>query len=245
MNKIMILGTFHMEGSCDVYGEKQEGISTERRQKEIQELVDRIKKFDPTVIAVEVEKRANELLQEKYNAYWESNVLERENEVWQIGFRLAKQLGHKKVVGVDWMEEGVSQRGCGDVLTYLEEKEPELCVELKRYIGAVVKLDEKTTILDTYRKMNSKEEFEKSLAYYVNYARIGSAEDYYGLGWLLWWYQRNLIIFANISELVRKDSDERVLLLIGAAHRGILTEMLADSRLFEVVDVLEYLEEGE
>lgn len=245
MNKIMILGTFHMEGSCDVHGEKQEGISTERWQKEIQELLDRIKKLNPTVIAVEVEKRVNELLQGKYNAYLESDVLERENEVYQIAFRLAKQLGHKKVVGVDWMEEGVSQRGCGDVLTYLEEKESELCEELKRYVGALVKLDEKTTILDAYRKMNSKEELEKSLAYYVNYARIGIKEGYYGLGWLLWWYQRNLIIFANLSELVKTDSEERILLLIGAVHRGILTEMLADSKLFEVVDVLEYLEEGE
>ena len=234
-----------MEGSYDVHGEKQEGISTERRQKEIQELLDRIKKFNPTVIAVEVEKRVNELLQGKYNAYLESDVLEWENEVYQIAFRLAKQLGHKEVVGVDWMEEGVSQRGCGDVLTYLEEKESELCEELKQYVGALVKLDEKTTILDAYRKMNSKEELEKILAYYVNYARIGIKEGYYGLGWLLWWYQRNLIIFANLSELVKTDSEERILLLIGAAHRGVLTEMLADSKLFEVVDVLEYLEEGE
>ena len=241
MNKIMVLGTFHMEGSCDVHGEKLEGISTKRRQREIQELVDRIKKFNPTVVAVEVEKRVNELLQEKYNMYLESDVLERENEVWQIGFRLAKQLGHKSVVGVDWMEEGVSQRGCGEVLTYLEEKEPELYEELKQYAGAIVKLDEQTTILDAYRKMNSKEEVEKSLAYYVNYARIGINEGYYGQGWLLWWYQRNLSIFANISELVKRDSDERVLLLIGAAHKGVLMEMLQDSKLFDVVDVLEYL----
>lgn len=241
MNKIMILGTFHMEGSQDVHGEKQEGISTERRQKEIQEWVDRIKKFNPTIIAVEVEKCANKLLQEKYNAYLENDVLERENEVWQIGFRLAKQLGHENVVGVDWMEEGVSKHGCGEVAAYLEEKQPEIYDELKQYEGASIKLDDDTTVLDAYRRMNSKEELEKSLAYYVNYARIGVKDDYYGLGWLLWWYQRNLILFANISELVKRDSDERVLLLIGAAHRGILTEMLQDGKLFEVVDVLEYL----
>lgn len=245
MNKIMILGTFHMEGSCDVNGEKQEGIFTERRQKEIQELVDRIKKFNPTVVAVECEKRRNELLQEKYNTYLKSDILERENEVYQIGFRLAKQLGHEKVVGVDWMEEGVSRRGCGDVIAYLEEKEKELYGELQQYSSTLVKLDETTTILDAYRKMNSREEFEKSLAYYVNYARIGVKEDYYGLGWLLWWYQRNLIIFANLAEQVKTDSEERIFLLIGAAHRGILTEMLADSKLFEVVDALEYLSEVE
>lgn len=103
-------------------------------------------------------------------------------------------------------------------------------------------MQKENPLLEAYQRINSTGYEERTKAYYTNYARIGVDNDYYGLGWLNWWYQRNLIIFANLSELVTKDSDERILLLIGAAHKGILSQMLKDSKMFEVVDTLEYLE---
>lgn len=57
MNQIMILGTFHMQGSCDVHGEAAGDIFSERRQKEIEKLLDKIKQYQPTKIAVEVVKK--------------------------------------------------------------------------------------------------------------------------------------------------------------------------------------------
>ena len=69
MNQIMILGTFHMEGSSDIYGQAQQGISSENRQKEIQQLLDILKKYNPTKIAVEVEKKNHERLNQRYQEY--------------------------------------------------------------------------------------------------------------------------------------------------------------------------------
>ena len=242
MNQIMILGTFHMAGSCDIHGEAQEGISSERRQKEIQTMLEKLKAFRPTKIAVEIERKKDELLNLRYIDYLNDNLQLTENEVHQIGFRLAKQLGRQKLYAIDWMEQGVSTKGCGEVCAYLADKEPKLFKEIAQYENEVIKLDENMTVIDAYRKMNSAEYEENTKAYYVNYARIGVEDDYYGLGWLNWWYQRNLIIFANLAGLVEKDSDERILLLIGAAHKGILSQMLSDSKMFEVVDTLDYLE---
>ena len=241
MNQIMILGTFHMQGSCDVHGEAVGDIFSERRQKEIEQLLDKIKQYQPTKIAVEVERKKDELLNQQYVEYLNNRKQLTENEVHQIAFRLAKQLEHQRVYAVDWMEQGVSTRGCGECITYLTEKEPDLYEEIAKYECEVIKLEQNTTILDVYQKINSIEYEEMTKAYYTNYARIGVRDDYFGLGWLNWWYQRNLIIFANLSELVTRDSDERILLLIGAAHKGILSQMLADSKVFEVVDTLEYL----
>lgn len=241
MNKIMILGTFHMQGSCDIHGQAQAGVSSERRQNEIQDMLDKSKEFQPTKIAVEIERKKGELLNQRYKEFLQGDLQLTENEVQQIGFRLAQQLGQQRIYAIDWMEQGVSTKGCGEVYDYLEKNEPNLFEEISGYENEVVRLDENTTVTDAYRRMNSMEYEENTKAYYVNYARIGMEEEYYGLGWLNWWCQRNLIIFANLAKLVEKDSDERILLLIGAAHKGILSQMLTDSKLFEVVDTLEYL----
>ena len=74
----------------------------------------------------------------------------------------------------------------------------------------------------------------------MNYARVGT-EDYYGNGWLIWWYQRNLNIFTNTAALADSENDERILLIIGAAHKGILEQFFQNSLTFEVVDSLSYL----
>ena len=242
MNQIMVLGTFHMQGSCDVHGEAVEDIFSERRQKEIEDILDKIKQYRPTKIAVEIERKKEEFLNQQYIAYLNQQLQLTQNEVHQIAFRLAKQLEHQKIYAVDWMEQGVSTRGCGDCITYLMEKEPKLYEEISQYECEAIKLDQNITIVDAYQRINSVEYEEMTNAYYTNYARIGVDENYYGLGWLNWWYQRNLIIFANLAQLVTQDSNERILLLIGAAHKGILSKMLTDSKLFEVVNTLEYLE---
>jgi hypothetical protein len=59
------------------------------------------------------------------------------------------------------------------------------------------------------------------------------------MGWLVWWYQRNLIIFANLAELV--EPNDKIMLLIGSSHVGILNGLLNDSGLFEVVSAADYL----
>ena len=46
-----------MQGSCDVHGEAAGDILSERRQKEIEKLLDKIKQYQPTKIAVEVVKK--------------------------------------------------------------------------------------------------------------------------------------------------------------------------------------------
>ena len=71
--------------------------------------------------------------------------------------------------------------------------------------------------------VRANQDCEHTLAYYMNYARVGT-EDYYGNGWLIWWYQRNLNIFTNTAALADSEDEERILLIIGAAHKGILEQ---------------------
>ena len=234
MKKIMILGTFHMESKADLINtENTEMLHQTQFQEELEKIVDKLVEYKPTKIFVEIEKTEQQSLDRAYEAYLADKV-KSTGEVYQIAFRLAKKTG-TKVYAIDWMERGAAIRPMSDVFDYMNQ-EPAIKKEIEQYNPCKISLDR--SITENLRILNSKEETEKSKAYYTNYARLGVSE-YYGMGWLIWWYQRNLNIFANISDLL--EVDDRGLLLIGAAHKGILEEIFQDSKSVEITDSLKYI----
>lgn len=237
MNKIMVLGTFHMQAQNDVNNFQQSHKIAEH-ENEIIQIVDALAKFNPAKIAVEWEKSYQTALDDTYESYLASGS-DSPDEITQIAFRLAKLLGLEKVNAIDWMERGAAERGCGDALAYLRSNQPELSNEINSFSSPVVDL-EKETLYDAFLRLNSEKSAKDTLAYYMNYARIGG-DEYYGNGWLIWWYQRNLNIFTNVSALSEGANDERILLIIGAAHKGILEQFFRNSLAFDVIDVSSFL----
>ena len=176
MNKIMILGTFHMEAKNDrINFERTDSIN--EHEAEIIRLVNALAGYKPTKIAVEWCKTEQSSLDATYSDYI-TNGSTSPNEISQIAFRLAKKLGQEKVHAIDWMERGAAERPCGDVQEYLHTNQPELALELDKFVEPAVDL-EKEAMRDVFLRLNSRESSQNSLAYYMNYARIGS-EEYYG-----------------------------------------------------------------
>ena len=235
MKQLMILGTFHMESQEDVHN--LEGFSASEHEAELEALTDRLAEYKPTKIFVEWPKSMQERLDRGYGL-WNDGKLKNSDERMQIGFRLAKK-ADCGVYAIDWMEQGAATRGCGDVIEYMD-KEPELKAEIEQYNdSSFFSVLEDGSVVEFLRIINAPEMSEKMRAYYTNFARIGVNDDYYGMGWLIWWYQRNLIIFGNISDAL--EDGDRALLLIGGAHKGILEEIFADSKSVEIVDSMKYL----
>jgi hypothetical protein len=87
--KVLLLGTFHMGPTTDQFTTKMDNLLSPKRQQEIQDVVLRLKRFNPTKMAFEVEKKQNDSMNEKYKQY-RSGIDELEvNEIYQIGFRIA------------------------------------------------------------------------------------------------------------------------------------------------------------
>ena len=89
------------------------------------------------------------------------------------------------------------------------------------------------------KSLNEEEYIKKQHEMYMHIARIDRGSDYVGIDWMRWWYQRNLILFANLAEI--SSSNDRVLLIIGAAHVHLVAQFLKESGLFEIVSVSEFL----
>ena len=165
------------------------------------------------------------------------------NEAHQIGFRISSQLLHEQVYCLDWMEKGAGTKSVGEVYEYAKEKQPELYNSIFRWLHSDESESSSNTyktILDMYRECNEEKNIKLHHTMYVNMARIGEIDNYVGMEWLIWWYQRNLIIYSNLCRIANSNQD-RILLIIGAGHVQILTQFLYESGFFEVETVSDYL----
>ncbi len=99
--EVLVLGTYHMSNpGRDIFNTNADDVLAPKRQAEIAELVAVLKKFNPTKIAVEADL-GDDRIPKRYTDYTGGKHELSRNEVEQIGFRLAKELGHKTVYPVD------------------------------------------------------------------------------------------------------------------------------------------------
>ncbi len=103
---LVILGTYHMAATTNnVVNNQVDDITSPERQKQIVKLVERLKKFEPTKVVLECDHpEADAKTQENYGKYLSGNYQLSKNETNQIGFRLAKESGLKKVYCADWSD---------------------------------------------------------------------------------------------------------------------------------------------
>jgi hypothetical protein len=238
--KIMVLGTFHMRYTPDIFRVDVDDMLTARRQKEIREVVNKIKRFHPTKLAFEVVKEKEEELNEEYRKYMKNELELSIDEIHQFGFRIASQLGHKKLYAVDWMKS-VGNRGIGEVFEWAKNHQS----ELYNYINEKYRSEKdhnlaNKRVVDLMRELNEENSVKKEQEMYMAVARIGNDEDYVGIDWLRWWYQRNLIIYSNLAKITNSPSD-RIVLIIGAGHIHLVSQFLRESGLFDVVPAITYL----
>ena len=103
---LMILGSGHLANwGADRINYRMDDVLAPKQQAELQALADQLAQFKPTKIAVEVDERWNADLQEEYNGYLKDSFELKPHEIHQIGFRLAKDMGHPKVYCVDYFRD--------------------------------------------------------------------------------------------------------------------------------------------
>lgn len=236
--KVLLVGAFHMGQTSDMHNTELDNLLSPTRQQEIREVVERLKSFNPTKVALEIVTEDDETINNTYKAYVDGQFELKAREHQQLGFRIAAELGHKRIYPIDWMETGVATRPYGEVYDWAKINQPELFNEV--FSGGSSLIDKNKSILEMYQICNDPDEIKKSHELYINLARIGHVREYIGIDWLIWWYQRNLILFSNISRLASSEED-RILVIIGGSHIYLLDQFLRESNVVEVVDVNELL----
>ena len=224
--EVLVLGVYHMANpGRDVYNMNADDVLSPKRQAEISQLLDVLKKFQPTKIAIEADPWGKR--RQEYADYLAGKHTLSRNENDQLGYRLARELGHKSIYPVDVDGEFPYQRLMNYAKASGRSQEMEA---LTKDIGAMVKAQGEYlashTILDTLIYMNADAKVAQDVGFYYRQAHFGESGDWAGADLVSDWFRRNMRIYSNIVQLV-ESPNERVLVIYGAGHLGWLRQNFA------------------
>ncbi len=225
--EILVLGTYHMANpGHDIHDEQADDVLTPKRQREMAQLIEVLKKFHPTKVAIEADVDSKPVKQE-YSDYLAGKYTLSRNETNQIGYRLAKELGHSAIYPVDEDGDFPYER----LLNYLKanglkEKFDSMQAALGGQGNEEIDLLSHT-ILEKIEEINSDAAVAKDLSWYFACAHFGDRWDYAGPDLVAAFYQRNIRIYHNIVALADSPTD-RVLVIYGSGHLGWLRQDIAN-----------------
>lgn len=251
--KAMVLGVFHFANpGLDSYKPKYPfNILEEKRQGELEVFLNKIAEYKPTKILlewdrIEMDSIANERFQKYLNGTF--SIDDKSNEVYQIGFKLAKKLGHKRIycsdASADWFGVELDWDNY-DAKTYLQSKgqyEKSTRYDFQLFYELNDTLKTVQPLIEHFAMINStKNRLKDHQAYLTETILEGAGDNYLGADAVANWYRRNLRIFANAYDVTDFDREERLLLLYGSGHVWQLRQLFMDSPDFEYVEPNEYL----
>ena len=249
--EVMTLGTFHFAyPNLDAFQtaeEDQVDVLKEPWQSEIIAIAKAVEAFNPTVIAVERDPSRQQFTDSLYKEYrggrWELT----KNEIYQLGFRLAANLGLDKVYCVDDMgrhyPEILEIFGNETRMAAFEDyymNSPNL-----QYVHARIEGRQKvSSIKEELLYYNTPEVINQALSYYLlhPFQYEEEAGDFTGVDFETGrWFNRNLRIFRNVQR-IPVGPDDRILLIVGAEHLNLLNYFFEISAEFQFVSPLPFLE---
>lgn len=253
--EVLLLGTFHFRETNDI------DFSSSKIQQQIQNMVEKISKFNPDKILIEAPINFQEDVSEIYNSvpndyfqnfermrmttlgsidiYGDVCPITYNDEIVQVAFRLAKMLGKNKVYPIDYVKfldlQLLYDRAGNDIEGWDNLRH----IYEMEFNRDIEKIKSTGTITDLYKYYNGNWYEENHSKFYLLPNIIGAGEDYAGSKVLLDWYERNIKIFANIQKASM--GCKRIFVLYGAGHLSILNTLINQYEGLKLLNVFDYL----
>lgn len=238
--QVMILGAYHFDNpNLDYVKSNVDDHLSVKRQAEIAEVVALLAKFKPTKIALEAVDGVS-AIHKNYTAYLNGAYTLKADERDQLGMRLAKQLGHKRIYAIDHQLD----MDFGAVMAAAQQSSDHVFLNtFQKAMGEIEELQKRQSTM-TVREIlcvhNDPSNVARAGNLYLQLARVRSGETFVGADVLAGWYQRNFRIFANLTRVIDSPED-RVLVIYGAGHSAILQSLVQSSPNLQFVDASDYL----
>lgn len=258
--EILILACDHLN---QIYNKTNPNsdVLTPQRQTELEAITKQLRKFNPDLLLVERLPESQPEIDSLYKLYLNGNLdlptLDGgRSEVFQLGFRLGKQLQVPRIYCVDapgGTSQGILDNG-RNIELYKEEGQA-----LRKIAGD--KSNEfkagKITLHQYLTFINQPEIYNK--IYHLRYitpARVTNGTfknpdervdtafidpKYIGAELISVFKNRDLKIYSNIATTNLQEKPKRLLLIIGGAHIGSLHNILRDDEDFKIVEAIKYL----
>lgn len=243
---LLFLGSYHMANhNRDVHNTRADDVLAAKRQPEIAEIARLVERYRPTKVMVEADPASQPKLDADFAASCKGDRPLGRDEIEQIGYRVACDLGLPGVVGVDWNELGpIADEASVDYVAAIErhgqqeQRARDMAAGNARAARDQAVLDH-GSIGDMLRHLNSPEWLAANARAYFRIGLYGTADDPAGANWAMLWHGRNLMIFNNI---VRNTAPgDRVLVVYGAGHGNLLRQFAAGSGYYRLEDTGRWL----
>lgn len=251
--KVYLLGTFHFAQTDDSYN-----VLDEKHQRSIERLSKTIATLGPDKVFVE--RQPEYEFQNKYDSLYKAYLkltrpLKTRNELFQVGFRVAKMLGHPKVYQCD--NPGLYGKYYHQALEYAK-KHNQMGFINATAKGTIMREDDRvdedsvmqnSTLFEYIQWINSEAVMTTSHASYVANDPLVGSKDYYnydddntliGAEITADWYRRNIMIYTKMINQLSFDEDA-IFLIMGADHIPILKHLFQSNPNFEVADSMGWL----
>jgi len=245
MTEILLLGSFH-------FRDRNIDFSLPEIQNQLKEITQKLLKFSPQKIAVELAYHSQDVVDKSYGMFSFDNLFKKgklqgpslgqitmfgelkdinyKNEDVQIGYRLGKLLNHSRIYAIDYdsLFNEIGEK-------YFNEKRDEY---IKFYDKLFFKGDE-TNLRDMLMFYNSEEWSYNNNQVYMLLNAYDGGKEFGGAEAVSEWYSRNLKIFTNIQKLCT--DCERLFIVYGAGHLKILRDLIKDCYGMKLVNTNDYL----
>jgi len=245
--QVMVLGTYHFDNpGQDLHNMKVDSVLTRAKQAELADVASRLAKFNPTKIAVEALSDQPDFVTNKFDGFTSEKLITDPDERTQIAFRLAHQLGHKSVYGIDEQSKTIDYFPFDKVETYAKAHEQGAALSrMQEKVGQMMKQMETAQKTKPIRVMLADvNEPARVLSDHQNfyYALLSLANEKEQPGAELnaAWYQRNAKIFAKLTQIAQPG--DRVLVVFGSGHAFWLRHFVQNTTGFQLIEPRDYLE---
>lgn len=251
--KVYLLGTFHFSQTDSTYN-----VLDEKHQQSIKRLCKVIAKQNPDKVFIErqPEYEAVNKHDSLFQLYLKSNKkLRAKNEVFQVGFRVAKMLKHPKVYQCD--NPGQYGYLYQNALKYAKENDQMGFINATAK-GTIVREDDlvnedsimnSSSLFDYLKWINSDAVMTSSHASYVTNDPLIGSKDFYnyddddtliGAEITADWYRRNIMIYTKMINQLSFD-EQGIFLIMGGDHIPILKHLFESNPYFEVIPTKDWL----
>jgi hypothetical protein len=246
--EVMVLGTYHMANpGHDVVNTEVDDVTSPRRQRELADLSGRLARFRPTRILVERQAPGPSFALAAYGSYTPALLATDRNEIVQVGFRLARELGHTAVYGFD-EDPGPGEPDyfpIAEVKAYAEAHGRAawyggLLERIEAIVAELTHAQPRHTIPELLAMQNDPAKLDRihRLVHY-EYLKLGDDHAQPGAELNAMWYLRNAKMFSKLT-LIAQPGD-RVLVLVGAGHLYWLRHFVEGTPGFRLADPRPYL----
>jgi len=164
------------------------------------------------------------------------------NENYAIGALLAARLGLERLYQIDdHISDGPDLgKGYNDAIQRVWNTKPEPAIR-GEYMKRQGSLHSSDDVLAFYRFLNDPKTQRDTIAGDMGAAAKQSTQQLYGRQYLAWWEERNLRMIANIRHAYSYKPDARVLVIVGATHKGYFDAYLNMMQDVRLVDAGQFL----